>query len=237
MPETTADQYEIYVDGAFRENVVSYGVVILKDGDFHTALSGIAETNIAHRQVGGEIIAVVEALRWCEAHKIEAVTIYYDYEGLEAWATGRYTAQERLTKAYAKFVRQANVAITWQKVQSHTGVPWNEKADMLAAQAIDFLRESALSLMISPSDAPSDLSQEVEEVARAFTSHLEAQGIQAEFKGLLNGGMFARIAVQGGFFDLYNTPKKRLSPYIHKLPPETDDQLKKAWQDFLRSRA
>lgn len=227
MPEPESE-YEIYVDGAFESDLVGYGVVILKSGQFHAALYGIAKTDIEHRQVGGEITAVAEALRWCQTHHVTAITLYYDYESLEAWATGRYRAQIPLTQAYAKFVRDSGVQITWQKVASHTGVRWNEQADQLAAQAIALRRGSATGTVQS---APNALMEEAERLAKAFTDYLARQGIQAEFKGLFNG-MYARVAALGGFFDLYNTPKKRLSPRIHRMHPEDKESLQAAWKTF-----
>jgi ribonuclease HI len=229
MPETESE-YEIYVDGAFESDLVAYGVVILKSGQFHAALYGIAKTDTEHRQVGGEITAVAEALRWCKTHNVTAITLYYDYEGLEAWATGRYRTKVPLTQAYAEFVRESGVQITWRKVASHTGVRWNEKADQLAAQAIALRRETATDTV---QIAPNALMEEAERLAKAFTDYLARQGIQAEFKGLFSG-MYARVAALGGFFDLYNTPKKRLSPHIHRVRAEDQENLQAAWEAFSR---
>ncbi|MFN7209381.1 MAG: RNase H family protein [Aggregatilineales bacterium] len=233
--QPTTTEYAIYVDGAFESDLVSYGVVILKDGQFKAALYGIAKTEIEHRQVGGEITAVVEALRWCKTHNVQSVTIYHDYEGLEAWATGRWRAQKPLTQAYARFVRESGVDIAWHKVTGHTGVRWNEQADQLATQAIALRRETSGEPPLSADSPQAALLSEAERLARAFAEHLIGQGIQAEFKGLLNG-MYARVAVLGGFFDLYNTAKKRLSPRIHNVSPENKARLEAAWRAFTSGR-
>ncbi|MCS6870341.1 MAG: reverse transcriptase-like protein [Anaerolineae bacterium] len=226
--QSDTTEYEIYVDGTFRSNLVGYGVVILKSGHFHAALFGIAKTDAEHRQIGGEITAVAEALRWCQKHQVKAVTIYYDYEGLEAWVTGRFETGQPLTQRYAEFVRSSGVRITWHKVTSHTGVKWNEKADQLASQAIALRRESTTEPVPSAQDS---LLSEAERVARAFADFLGTQSIQAEFVGTFNG-TYARVAALSGFFDLYNTPKKRLSPYIHKVNHENKARLQTAWQAF-----
>lgn len=233
MTEAAADRYEIYVDGSFEHNIVSYGVIILKNEQFHAALCGIAKTDVEHRQVGGEITAVAEALRWCQKHNVQAVTIYHDYEGLEAWAKGRWNAEQELTQKYAKFVRDSGVQIAWQKVTSHTGDLWNEKADQLARQA------TALRLITQPADMRTTeqnaLLSEAETLARAFADYLTAQGISATFGGLFND-MFARVAVLGGHFDLYNTRRKRLKPHISNVSPEDKRRLEAAWDKFRSSQ-
>jgi ribonuclease HI len=235
MTETATDQYEIYVDGSFEHGTVSYGVIILKNSQFQAALFGIAKTDPEHRQVGGEITAVAEALRWCQKHSVSAVTIYYDYEGLEAWVTGRWRAEQPLTQKYAEFVRNSGVRITWQKVTSHTGDLWNEKADQLAKQAIALRLITQSTATDAPASEQDALLREAETLARAFADYLTAQGISAAFAGIFND-MYARVTALNGYFDLYNTRKKRLSPRIHNASAEDKEQLQAAWRAFLSSR-
>jgi ribonuclease HI len=235
MTEIATDQYEIYVDGSFEHNTVGYGVVILKNSQFHAALFGIAKTSPEHRQVGGEISAVAEALRWCDEHKVPAVTIYYDYEGLEAWATGHWRAEKELTQKYAEFVRKSGVQIAWRKVTSHADNPWNEKADQLARQAIELRLMTQLTTTDASESEQDALLREAETLARAFADYLTAQGISAAFTGVFND-MYARVAALNGYFDLYNTRKKRLSPYIHNVSAEDKERLQAAWLAFLSSR-
>jgi ribonuclease HI len=129
---------EIDVDGAWVEGGgVGYGLVIRQDGEEVYRAGGPVPGDpdlLGHRQIGGEIYAVVEALRWCVRHKVPACTIYHDYEGLEAWATGRWKAKTPLTKRYVAFLRQVRdkVQITWVKVPAHKGHHWNEVVDQLA---------------------------------------------------------------------------------------------------------
>ncbi len=228
-------EYAAYVDGSFQASTPAYGVVIMKNGCFHAALCGIAKTSAEYHQIGGEITAVAEVLRWCKTHNVRAVTIFYDYEGLEAWVTGRWQAKKDLSQAYLKFVNDSGINITWRKVESHTGVTWNEKADELARQAIELYRAVVPASTPSADAAGDALVREAEQTARAFAEYLTARGIQAEFKGLFNE-MYARISVLGGYFDLYNTRKKRLSPKIQRVSPEGEAQLEAAWQAFSASR-
>jgi ribonuclease HI len=129
---------EIDVDGAWVEGGgVGYGLVIRRDGEEVYRAGGPVPAEpdlLGHRQIGGEIYAVVEALRWCVRHKVPACTIYHDYEGLEAWATGRWKAKTPLTKRYVAFLQKVRdkVQITWVKVPAHAGHHWNEVVDQLA---------------------------------------------------------------------------------------------------------
>lgn len=128
---------EIDVDGSWQvDGRVSYGLVIRQDGREDYREGGAVPSDdpdlSAHRQIGGEIYAVVQAIRWCARHKIKECTIYHDYEGLARWALGEWKSNTPLTKRYVDFIRQAPVRIHWVKVPAHTGLVWNELADKLA---------------------------------------------------------------------------------------------------------
>jgi len=128
------DRYEIYVDGSFVGDNVGFGVVILKNDKVVRELSGTVTDEVfkGSRQVGGEIMAVMEALAWCRNNNIDNVSIYYDFENLKKWATGEYSANIPMTRLYREFVQNCGVNIQWNKVAGHTGVRWNERADELA---------------------------------------------------------------------------------------------------------
>lgn len=128
------DKYEIYVDGSFADDCVGYGVVILKNGQLLKELSGMVTDELftGSRQVGGEIIAVMEALAWCKTEHIDNISIFYDFDNLKKWATGEYSANTPMTKVYREYVQNCGINIQWNKVPGHSGVRWNERADELA---------------------------------------------------------------------------------------------------------
>jgi ribonuclease H-related protein len=130
--------YEIDVDGSYQKGITSYGVVIRKDGKLIKEISGIVEALHVKgsHQIAGEIKAVTEAIEWCRKNKIDDVTIYYDYKGLEKWAKGLWKTKKEISKEYADFMKIGNIKIHWVKIKSHTGKKWNEYADKLAAKAI-----------------------------------------------------------------------------------------------------
>ena len=128
---------EIDVDGSYQNGVTTFGCVIRKNGKVVKELSGVVgeiEVDGSH-QVAGEIKAVIEAVRWCINKSIKEITIYHDYNGLEMWAKGIWKTKKPVSKAYAEFMKKVSINIKWVKIESHTGVKWNEYADKLAKNA------------------------------------------------------------------------------------------------------
>jgi ribonuclease HI len=128
---------EIDVDGSYQDGVTTFGCVIRKNGKIINEISGVVdnvEVDGSH-QVAGEIKAVTESVKWCIENSIKDVTIYHDYNGLEMWAKGIWKTKKQVSKNYSEFMRIANIRINWVKIESHTGVKWNEYADKLAKNA------------------------------------------------------------------------------------------------------
>lgn len=226
-------QYEIYVDGSFINGATGYGAVILKNGKVVDELSGaVAASEVNNtRQVAGELIAVKEALKWCREHSIAEVSIYYDYLGIEKWATGQWKTNQPLTKEYALFVRECPIKIHWHKVASHTGNRWNDRADALAKKGAGSIQHVGVE---------TDLAAELIKTTDRWIEFLMVNGIDARFDRVYNE-QFARVYIlmgdaTVGTFDLYNTRKKRLSPYVHNF---RDGDLKlrveTLWREFRSS--
>src|SRR5215475_13313112 len=108
-----SDHYEIYVDGSFINGSTGYGVVVLKNGNVIAELSGSVPELVVDgsRQVAGELVAVKEALKWCQQRSLSEVWIYYDYYGIEKWATRQWKANLPLTIDYARCVGECPVKI------------------------------------------------------------------------------------------------------------------------------
>lgn len=132
---------ELWVDGACLEDPAGlrfgWAYVIRRDGKTLGEQSGntIASHAIPYRNVAAEIQAVFAGLEDCVLRGASNVTIFHDYEGLEAWVTGRWNARNAYTQDYATAIRSLPIAITWRKVAAHSGVPLNELVDSLANSA------------------------------------------------------------------------------------------------------
>ena len=138
IPETAA---EIYVDGSFdvRTKRFGCGVVILYKGEEITLKHGYDDPASAElRNVAGEVMGAVTAIRYCQEHDIREVYIYHDYNGIGKWGDDEWKANLPLTRKYKQFVADArkNMKIVFIKVEAHTGVKYNEMADRLAKDAI-----------------------------------------------------------------------------------------------------
>ena len=88
-----------------------------------------------HRNVAGEIMAVVKALAWCQDEQIRDLSIYHDYEGLASWATGAWEAKTPFTRAYRDNIRNSGLTFHWVKVKAHSGEEGNEIVDKMAREA------------------------------------------------------------------------------------------------------
>lgn len=138
VPVYENEGIEIDVDGAYRDGYTGYAAIIRKDGVPIHSISGVmSEVEVlGSYQVAGELNAVIEALKWCEQQGITEVKIYYDMEGIEMWASGRWKTKKDITKKYSEFFQNNKIKIHWIKVEAHAGYKWNEEVDRLAKRVI-----------------------------------------------------------------------------------------------------
>ncbi len=136
------DQVVAYVDGSFDVKIGRYSfgcILLLPDGQIiRESGNGDKPESVALRNVTGEMLGAMFAVQWCVKNGYSAVKICYDYAGIEMWATNGWKAKNELTKKYAEYM-QANgkrIAISFQKIASHTGDYYNEEADKLAKAAL-----------------------------------------------------------------------------------------------------
>ena len=93
----------VYVDGSFNSSkrTCGYGIVFVdKDNNVKKEMSGklTDDIYISFHQVSGELIAVVEAMSYCQDNGITDVVIHYDYLGIENWPSGKWKANKKLTQ-------------------------------------------------------------------------------------------------------------------------------------------
>ena len=141
----------IYVDGSFdvATNVYGYGcVVIKKDGAIEQYYgAGNNPECVLLRNVAGEMLAAMSAVRYAIRSGCKSVNICYDYSGIEMWAIGAWKANNDLTLKYSTSMKewQDEIAISFQKVAAHTGEKYNEMVDKLAKYAVsNFCRETKI---------------------------------------------------------------------------------------------
>ncbi|MGL5722555.1 MAG: RNase H family protein [Brevinema sp.] len=127
-----------YVDGSFLNGKCGWGLVlaegetILFEGGDVVAMS--AEDSA--RQIAGEVTAVLQALNFAKENNIQSLTVFFDYNGLQYWAEGKWKPQSPIAQYYvAKLMQYKGITIKWHKVAAHTGHPFNNRADKLAKAA------------------------------------------------------------------------------------------------------
>lgn len=136
------DKVIAYVDGSYDHSLKKYAfgcVFILPDGTVYTESgNGDNPDSLALRNVTGEMLGSMFAVRFAMVNGFKQVEIRYDYEGIEKWVTGAWRSKTDLTQKYAKAMQgwSRAVKIIFTKVAAHTNVYYNEMADQLAKGAL-----------------------------------------------------------------------------------------------------
>lgn len=134
-------QIYAFVDGSYNSvtGVYGYGGFLVANGQKYILQgSGNDEEMSTMRNVAGEILGSEAAVKKAIELGLKELTIYYDYMGIEMWATGGWKRNKTGTIAYYEFMQQAKtqISITFVKVKGHSGVDGNEEADRLAKVAV-----------------------------------------------------------------------------------------------------
>lgn len=147
-PDATTDfhlaPHEIiaYVDGSYQDSLQKYSfgcVLITPDGEIiEKSGNGNNPDSLAIRNVAGEMIGAMFAVRWAMVNGYKKIEIRYDYAGIENWVTGAWQAKNELTAKYAASMNrwQQSITIAFCKVTAHSNDYYNDEADRLAKEAL-----------------------------------------------------------------------------------------------------
>ena len=140
--ETSGESLLAYVDGSYDDTLKKYAfgcVFILADGHIYTQYgNGDNEQSLQHRNVTGEMLGAMYAVKTAMLNGFQKVELCYDYQGIEKWVTGEWRSKTELTQKYARAMREwaTKIHISFTKVAAHTNVKYNELADQMAKQGL-----------------------------------------------------------------------------------------------------
>lgn len=130
-----------YVDGSFKKDTgeYSFGCVLFHDDRIDKFNQKFPKSEYStHRNVSGEVSGSVFAIKKAMELNMKEITIFYDYQGIESWATGDWKTNNNLTRDYKKFIDEikSQIDINFVKVKGHSNDKYNDMADELAKQAL-----------------------------------------------------------------------------------------------------
>lgn len=133
-----------FVDGSYNAaaKVYGYGGFLVHSGEKEILKgSGSEEEMTSMRNVAGEILGSMAAIEKALELGLPELTIYYDYMGIEMWATGGWKRNKAGTIRYYEYVQSVKdkIVLKFVKVKGHSGVEGNEEADILAKEASGIL--------------------------------------------------------------------------------------------------
>lgn len=139
----SGEQPEVYafVDGSFNQKtkVYGYGGFLVYDNKKELLQgSGNDEEMASMRNVAGEVLGSMAAVRRAVELGLKELVIYYDYMGIEMWALGLWKRNKKGTIAYYDYIQsvKGKIVLRFVKVKGHSGVEGNEEADLLAKRAV-----------------------------------------------------------------------------------------------------
>lgn len=132
-----------FVDGSYcvvdEIEKYSFGVVLLTNDSENNLYRAFAnKTYMESRNILGEIEGVKQAISWAIKNEKREIKIFYDYIGIEKWATGEWKPRVHVSQEYCKFLSDNSklINIEFEHVKAHSGIFYNEKADELASRAL-----------------------------------------------------------------------------------------------------
>ena len=133
-----------FVDGSHSSDAdgkekYSFGVLLITNESENSLYKAFVDkANMESRNIAGEIEGVKQAILWAIENKKQKIKIFYDYAGIEKWATKEWSAKAKISQEYSKFFDEKSklINVEFEHVKAHSGIVYNEKADELAKRAL-----------------------------------------------------------------------------------------------------
>ena len=127
-----------WVDGSYNNSngLAGYGVYLIVGNEAQEMSGSVTKFDNSSRNIVGEVTAAITAIKRAIDEGCSKITVYYDYAGIENWATGAWKRNKQLTKDYHAEVNDLmkSIEVTFTHVKAHSGDEGNNRADRLAKQ-------------------------------------------------------------------------------------------------------
>lgn len=142
IPQCPPETAIAFVDGSFDSETFrySFGCVMLYPDGSREEFNGVGNNPnaVSARNVAGELMGTMSAIKKSAEKGYRNLIIYHDYEGISAWFQHRWKANSWSAVEYLRFTEAYRRAmnISFVKVTAHTGNTLNEAVDRLAKEAL-----------------------------------------------------------------------------------------------------
>ncbi|NBI90251.1 reverse transcriptase-like protein [Lachnospiraceae bacterium] len=150
-PETVLEDKEMpvnpakviaYVDGSYEDKLKKYSfgcIILTPSGEIiRESGNGNNPASLAIRNVAGEMLGAMYAVKWAMVNGYKEIELRYDYAGIEKWVQGEWKAKNELAQKYAAAMNEwkKNIHISFLKIAAHSNNKYNDMADELAKSAL-----------------------------------------------------------------------------------------------------
>lgn len=147
----TLNQKELvaFVDGSFKKvngkNKAGYGVVLIFKNETGDIISDKLykswDSKTTSQNVEGEVQGATETFSYAIDRDFKKINLFYDYLGIEKWLTREWNANTDISKEYVRYYDKNllnKIEVKFYKVMAHSGITYNEEADKLASNTLQF---------------------------------------------------------------------------------------------------